>query len=147
MILLRRMHVTTTSLLRDRYHHFSKLFQLCNFIVSTYFIYSIEVIVHWIFFVIYVLLYSIYYSFHSAHKSISVVSEWSPLDLFFFVHVPDKIWVQEVGTWTNRAITISIVSSPTTTWQKKDDGAGDPIKMFLEESLMQQRNEMMDNFA
>jgi hypothetical protein len=31
--------------------------------------------------------------------------------------------------------------------EKKDDGAGDPIKMLLEEALAQQRNEMMDNFA
>jgi hypothetical protein len=31
--------------------------------------------------------------------------------------------------------------------KKKDDGVGDPIKMLLEEALMQQRNEMMDNFA
>jgi hypothetical protein len=31
--------------------------------------------------------------------------------------------------------------------EKKDDGAGDPIKMFLEESLAQQRNKMMDNFT
>jgi hypothetical protein len=31
--------------------------------------------------------------------------------------------------------------------EKKDDGAGDPIKMFLEEALTRQRNEMMDNFA
>jgi hypothetical protein len=31
--------------------------------------------------------------------------------------------------------------------EKKYDGAGDPIKMLLEESLMQLRNEIMDNFA
>jgi hypothetical protein len=31
--------------------------------------------------------------------------------------------------------------------EKKDDGTGDPFKMFLEESLMQQRNEMMDSFT
>jgi hypothetical protein len=31
--------------------------------------------------------------------------------------------------------------------ENKDDGTGDPFKMFLEESLMQQRNEMMDSFA
>jgi hypothetical protein len=30
--------------------------------------------------------------------------------------------------------------------EKKYDGAGDPIKMFLEEALARQRNEMMDNF-
>jgi hypothetical protein len=31
--------------------------------------------------------------------------------------------------------------------KNKYDGAGDPFKMFLEESLARQRNKMMDNFA
>eukprot|EP00253_Pinus_taeda_P035110 PITA_35110 len=31
--------------------------------------------------------------------------------------------------------------------EKKDEGAGDPIKIFLEEALERQRNAMMDNFA
>jgi hypothetical protein len=31
--------------------------------------------------------------------------------------------------------------------EKKYDGAGDPIKMLLKEALVQQRNEMMDNFT
>jgi hypothetical protein len=31
--------------------------------------------------------------------------------------------------------------------EKKDDGEGYPIKMFLKEALAQQRNEMMDNFT
>ena len=31
--------------------------------------------------------------------------------------------------------------------EKKDDGTRDPFKLSLEESLTQQRNEMMDNFA
>jgi hypothetical protein len=31
--------------------------------------------------------------------------------------------------------------------EKKDDGTRDPFKMLLEESLMQQRNEMMDSFT
>jgi hypothetical protein len=31
--------------------------------------------------------------------------------------------------------------------ENKYDGAGDPIKMLLEEALTRQRNEMMDNFA
>jgi hypothetical protein len=30
--------------------------------------------------------------------------------------------------------------------EKKDDGIGDPFKMLLEETLTQQRNEMMDSF-
>jgi hypothetical protein len=31
--------------------------------------------------------------------------------------------------------------------EKKDDGAGYPIKMLLEEALARQRNKMMDKFA
>ena len=31
--------------------------------------------------------------------------------------------------------------------EKKDEGAGYPIKIFLEEALEKQRNMMMDNFA
>jgi hypothetical protein len=31
--------------------------------------------------------------------------------------------------------------------EKRDDKAGDPFKMLLEESLVRQRNKMMDNFA
>jgi hypothetical protein len=42
------MHVASTSLFIDRYHHSRKLFKFCSFTVSTYFIYSIEFIVHWI---------------------------------------------------------------------------------------------------
>jgi hypothetical protein len=59
-------------------------------------------------------LYSVYYSVHSAPKSGSVVSEQSTLHLFFFVHVLDKILVQEVGTQTNRSVAISVTPSPIT---------------------------------
>jgi hypothetical protein len=31
--------------------------------------------------------------------------------------------------------------------ENKDDGTGDPFKLLIEESLMQQRNEMMDSFV
>ena len=31
--------------------------------------------------------------------------------------------------------------------EKKDEGAGDPIKILLEEALKWQRNTIMDNFA
>src|SRR6202034_4563619 len=31
--------------------------------------------------------------------------------------------------------------------EKKDEGAGDPIKILLEEALERRRNAMMDNFA
>ena len=31
--------------------------------------------------------------------------------------------------------------------EKKDEGAGDPIKILLEEALERQRNAMMDSFA
>ena len=36
---------------------------------------------------------------------------------------------------------------PIMAGKNKDDGTGDPFKMFLEESLTQQRNEMMESFA
>jgi hypothetical protein len=31
--------------------------------------------------------------------------------------------------------------------EKRDDGAGDPFKLLLEEALSRKRNKMMDNFA
>jgi hypothetical protein len=31
--------------------------------------------------------------------------------------------------------------------EKRDEGAEDPINLFLTESLMQQRNEMLENFS
>jgi hypothetical protein len=31
--------------------------------------------------------------------------------------------------------------------ERRDEGEGDPFKMFLEESLARQRYEMMENFA
>ena len=31
--------------------------------------------------------------------------------------------------------------------EKKDEGAGDPIKIFLEEALEKQRNKMMEKFS
>ena len=36
---------------------------------------------------------------------------------------------------------------PLMAGEKKDDKSGDPFKMLLEESLTQQRNEMMDSFV
>jgi hypothetical protein len=36
---------------------------------------------------------------------------------------------------------------PLMVGEKKDDGTGDPFKLLIEESLMQQRNEMMDSFT
>jgi hypothetical protein len=60
-----------------------------------------------------------------------VVSKKSTLHLFFFVHVPDKIRVQEVVTRTSQAFAISVMLGD----EKKDDGAGDPFKMLLEEAL------------
>ena len=35
---------------------------------------------------------------------------------------------------------------PLMAGEKKYDGTGDPFKLLIEESLTQQRNEMMDNF-
>ena len=36
---------------------------------------------------------------------------------------------------------------PLIAGENKDDGIGDPFKIFLEESLTQQRNDMMDSFV
>jgi hypothetical protein len=36
---------------------------------------------------------------------------------------------------------------PLMVGEKKYDGTGDPFKLLIEESLMQQRNEMMDSFT
>jgi hypothetical protein len=36
---------------------------------------------------------------------------------------------------------------PPMAGEKKDDRIGDPFKLLIEESLTQQRNEMMDSFA
>jgi hypothetical protein len=36
---------------------------------------------------------------------------------------------------------------PSMVGENKYDGTIDPFKIFLDESLMQQRNKMMDNFA
>ena len=38
------------------------------------------------------------------------------------------------------------IKPPPMAEEKRDDRAGDPIKMLLEEALARQRNEMMDNF-
>jgi hypothetical protein len=36
---------------------------------------------------------------------------------------------------------------PPMVGENKDDGTGDPFKLLIEESLMQQRSEMMDSFV
>jgi hypothetical protein len=36
---------------------------------------------------------------------------------------------------------------PLMVGEKKDDGTGDPFKLFIEEALTQHRNEMMDSFT
>jgi hypothetical protein len=46
-----------------------------------------------------------------------------------------------------RKKSLALPKQPLMVGEKKYDGTGDPFKMFLEESLMQQRNEMMDSFA
>jgi hypothetical protein len=74
----------------------------------------------------------------STPKSGSVVSEQYALNLFFLVHVPDKIWVQEVGTRTNRVVarwSCQARQQPMGD-EKKYYGAGDPFKMLLKECLV-----------
>jgi hypothetical protein len=38
-------------------------------------------------------------------------------------------------------------NQPPMVEEKRDDEAGDPIKLFLKEALAQQRNEIMDHFT
>ena len=48
--------------------------------------------------------------------------------------------------WSNLCKT-SLANLDDLPYEKKDEGAGDPIKILLEEALEWQRNAMMDNFA
>jgi hypothetical protein len=65
------------------------------------------------------------------------------------MHVPNKVKVQRIGS---RSCSLEekishMPKRPLMVEENKDDKTGDPFKMFLEESLMQQRNEMMDSFV
>jgi hypothetical protein len=137
------MCIEATSLLRDSYHHSSKLFSVLQFYsFNLFYLFNRSYCSLDIFCCscISVLLYSIYYSFHSTHKSRSVVSKKSALHLFFFVHVPDKIWVQEVGTRTNRSFARSIASEP------EQNSWGMRRKMMEQEILLKcfSRNPLCD---
>jgi hypothetical protein len=62
---------------------------------------------------------------------------------------PTRSWYKELGL---ELVSLEDKSShtpkqPLMVGEKKYDGTRDPFKMFLEESLTQQRNEMMDSFA
>ena len=65
------------------------------------------------------------------------------------MHVPRSSGYKELGL---KLVSLEDKSSHTPKktlmeGEKKDDGIGDPFKMLLEESLTQQRNEMIDSFA
>jgi hypothetical protein len=88
-------------------------------------------------------------SFHSAHKSGSVVSERSA-PCHFFNACPRR--GQGIESWVSSLFLLRTTCSrtpkkPSMEGENKYDGTRDPFKMFLEESLERQRNEMMDNFA
>jgi hypothetical protein len=67
----------------------------------------------------------------------------------FLVHVPTRSGYRELG--------LELVSlednrsrqpkRPPMVEEKRDEGEEDPIKLFLMESLVQQRNEMLENFS
>jgi hypothetical protein len=61
-----------------------------------------------------------------------------PLHLFFFVHVSNKTWVQEVGAQTNRAFAILVAPSQkkTTGDENKYEGGGYHFKMFIKEAFV-----------
>jgi hypothetical protein len=56
-----------------------------------------------------------------------------------------KSWVSSLFLLRTKSLTHP--SRPLMVGEKKYDRIGDPFKMLLEESLTQQRNEMMDSFA
>ena len=77
------------------------------------------------------------YSVVFLHKSGSVVSERSALSLFFFSCPQHGQGI--------RSSTSQSQQPPMAEW-KKDEGAGDPIKILLEDALEKKRNVMMDKF-
>jgi hypothetical protein len=55
-----------------------------------------------------------------------------------------KSWVFELVSIEEKYLT---PKKPSMAGENKDGETRDPFKLFLEESLAQKRNEMMDNFA
>ena len=70
---------------------------------------------------------------------------------YFFAHVSNEVKVQ--GAQTQTIATFARPSSPTPTTshgrqkKKKNDRAGNLVKLLLEEALTRQRIEMMENFT
>jgi hypothetical protein len=142
IIFLRWMCIETTSLLRDSYHHSSKLFHLCNFTISTYYIYSIEVIVHWLSFVVLcisLLWYSIYYSFCSTHKSDHWYQSGMLFICFSLCMSLTRSQYKKFGVEPVKPLQHQLCRTRTKIMEdnKKYDGVGYPFKMLLEESLVQ----------
>jgi hypothetical protein len=117
IILLRWMHVAATSLLRDSYHYSSKLFSVMQF-----YSFNLFYLFNRSYCSLDICCCSLYLLFYFTQSIIHFVllinlDQWyqSSLPSFFFVHVPDKIWVQEVGTQTSQAFSILVMLIPTTT--------------------------------
>jgi hypothetical protein len=77
-----------------------------------------------------------------------VVSEQAALDHFFSA-CPRRGPI--IASWVSRLSLLKKISltpkKPSMVEEKKNDGADDPINMFLEKALTQQRDEMMENTA
>ena len=84
----------------------------------------------------------------SCIKSGSVVSEWVCSFSIFICMSPTLSGYKEfeldlVAPFQDQP---RLPRRPPMAEGKKDKGAGDPIKILLEDALEKQRNEMMDNF-
>ena len=99
---------------------------------------------------IYIHIHIYIYSFISfSHKSGSVVSELSALVVSRCMS-PTRSEYRELGlelVELGESTSCCPKKPQMVGEEKRDDGAGDPIKILLEEALMRQRNEMMDSFA
>ena len=85
----------------------------------------------------------------SCIKSGSVVSERVCSFFVFLCMSPTRLGYKELGLDLVERLQDQPrkPQRPPMEEEKKDEGAGDPIKLLLEEALEKKRNAMMDNFA
>ena len=89
-------------------------------------------------FAVFICLWLFLYSVTFLHKSGSVVSERVCLSLFLFSYPQHGHGIRS---------STSQPRQPPMVEGKKDEGAGDPVKILLEDALEKQRNAMMDKFS
>jgi hypothetical protein len=146
------MCVAATSLLRDSYHHSSKCFssavlqfQPISLFNRRYCSLDICVILHISVFIVFSLLISSFLLLN--------LDQWYQSGLLFIYFSScmsptrsgyKKLGLEPIEPLQDRS---RRARKQPMGDENKYDGAGDPIKMLLEEALMRQRNEMMDNFV